>query len=88
MSRSLPVECPQWVIRCVAIQSPGKGLSAAGPIADKRGYSSFVRLVPIANNAPQQTASPFDQLVSAGDDLRWRTSVQRLRSINWKRPPT
>jgi len=34
-----------------------------GPKADKRGRGWIVRFVPIATDAPQQTASLFDHLV-------------------------
>jgi hypothetical protein len=41
-----------------------------GPKADKRGRNWIVRFVPIATNAPQQTASLFDHLVGAGGQMQ------------------
>jgi hypothetical protein len=46
-------------------------LSAVTPIADKPGRNWIVRFVPLATNAPQQTASLFDHLVGAGQEIEW-----------------
>jgi len=40
-----------------------------------------VRFVPIATDAPQQTASLFDYLVGAGEQRRWHGEAERLGSV-------
>jgi hypothetical protein len=42
-------------------------LSVVSPIGDKTRCRRFVREVPIATNAPQQTVSLFDYLIGAGE---------------------
>jgi hypothetical protein len=37
--------------------------------------------LPLATNAPQQTASLFDHLIGAGKQRRWHGEVERLRSL-------
>jgi hypothetical protein len=55
--------CPLWVIRCRAIQPQRRPLSVVSPIGDKRERRWFVRFVPIATNAPQQTVALLDHIV-------------------------
>jgi hypothetical protein len=45
-------------------------VSAVTPIADKFCGAANVRYVPLATNAPQQTVSLFDHLVSAGGQMQ------------------
>src|SRR5665811_1283072 len=53
--------------------------SAVTPIADKHGCGWNVRYVPIATDAPQQTASLFDHLIGATDQCERDCEAQRLR---------
>jgi hypothetical protein len=79
---------------CTVIEIPGGGDRANvtcgkdpeglnvrfGPIADKRGRGWFVRFVPIAANAPQQTACLFDHLVGAGEQRRRHVEAKRTKT--------
>jgi hypothetical protein len=56
-------------------------LSAVGPIGDKNGHGWFVRDVPIATDAPQQTASLFDHLVGASKQRRRHREAERLGGL-------
>jgi hypothetical protein len=55
--------CRKWVNRCVSIEAQRRPMSVVSPIGDKLGRSRFVRFVPLATNAPQQTAQLLDHLV-------------------------
>src|ERR1019366_4337113 len=63
--------CPLWVNRNRAIPRPCRPMSALSPLATIRGVGLKCRDVPIATDAPQQTASLFDYLVGACEQ-RWR----------------
>src|ERR1017187_6596544 len=52
-----------------------------GPKADKHGRGWIVRYVPIATNAPQQTASLFDHLVGNGEHARGNGEAERFRGL-------
>ena len=50
-------------------------------IADKRGCNWIVRFVPLATDAPQQTASLFDHLVGEHEQLRWHIEAKHLGGL-------
>src|SRR5450756_1016299 len=64
-----PGQCPLWVIRDRAVQRPYRSMSAVTPIATRMLRCRERSDVPIATNAPQQTASLFDHLVSGGESV-------------------
>jgi hypothetical protein len=56
-----------------------KALDPERPIreADKRACGWNVRYVPLATNAPQQTAALFDHVISAGEQGRRHREAKR-----------
>jgi len=62
-------ECRSWVKDGLAIQPQRGPLSAVTPISDKPERSLYVRKMPLATDAPQQTASLFDRTLRNAVDL-------------------
>jgi hypothetical protein len=52
-----------------------------GPKADKRGRNWIVREVPLATDAPQQTASLFDHLVGPDEQRLRHGEAERLGGL-------
>jgi hypothetical protein len=63
-------QCPLWVESGQTIAGQNPPLSVVTPIADKRGCGWIVRFVSLATDAPQQTASLFDNFVGTGEQRR------------------
>ena len=57
------------------------GMSALTPKADIDRGGWHVRFVPLATNAPQQTASLFDHLVGQREELRRHLEAEHLRGL-------
>jgi hypothetical protein len=56
-------------------------MSALPPTADIRRTGCHVRFVPLATNAPQQTAFLFDHLVGAGEQRLRQGEAERLGGL-------
>src|ERR1035437_6402696 len=66
---------PSWVNRCVSVEALRRPLSVVAPIGDKTRCGRFVRDVPLATDAPEQTASLFDYFVGTLLHKQRRTSA-------------
>jgi hypothetical protein len=62
---------------------PGKNLAVSdvAPIATKMARRDERRFVPLATDAPQQTASLFDRLIGAADQRQRHGDAERLRGL-------
>ena len=78
---SIEQQCPEWVIRVAAVAGQNQDLSVVGPIATKLLQRSECSDVPIAANAPQQTAASFDHLVGAGKERFGHGEAEHLGGL-------
>jgi hypothetical protein len=75
------VPCPLLGHSLPSHSAQRRPLSVFAPIGDKTRCGRFVREVPIATNAPQQTASLFDHLVGADEQRRRHGETECLGGL-------